>query len=140
MLTLNKVGAQFGKLSYVNALTDVTGFGLLGHLCEMCEGSNLSAEINFSQVPRFDFLQEYIQKKSMPGGTQRNWESYGHKISPVNDDQKFILADPQTSGGLLVSVDADKAEVFEKLAAELDHHLKPFGKLVAHGERTVTVV
>ncbi len=105
MLTLNKLGADFGKLPYVNAMTDVTGFGLLGHLTEVCEGSNLSAEIEFSKVPRFDFLDEYVAQKSMPGGTQRNWESYGHKIEGITEAQKVILADPQTSGGLLVSVD-----------------------------------
>jgi len=129
MLTLNKPGAQFGKMNYVNAMTDVTGFGLLGHLCEMCEGSGLSAEINFSDVPCFDFLHEYIQQKSMPGGTQRNWESYGHKISSISEEQKSILADPQTSGGLLVSVDADKKNEFEKLALSIGLELRSFGKL-----------
>ena len=68
MLTLNKLGGDFGKLSYVNAMTDVTGFGLLGHLIEVCEGSGLSAEIEFTKVPKFDFLDTYIQQKSMPGG------------------------------------------------------------------------
>jgi len=130
MLTLNKHGAQFGKLSYVNAMTDVTGFGLLGHLVEMCEGSNLSAEINFNDVPKFDFLQEYIQQKSMPGGTQRNWESYGHKISAISDEQKAILADPQTSGGLLVSVDQEKKNEFENYASKIGLDLKEFGRLM----------
>ncbi len=139
MLTLNKPGAQFGKLNYVNAMTDVTGFGLLGHLCEMCEGSGLSAEIEFSKIPRFDFLQNYIQQKSMPGGTQRNWESYEHKISVISEDQKAILADPQTSGGLLVSVDEERKEVFESFANNLGLSLLPFGKLIAKSNRVVTV-
>ncbi len=131
MLTLNKLGAEFGKLPYVNALTDVTGFGLLGHLCEMCEGSGLSAEIEFSKVPKFDFLDTYIQQKSMPGGTQRNWDSYGKKIGSIGDLQRVILADPQTSGGLLVSVDADKAGEFETLMNSKGISLSPFGRLVA---------
>ncbi|MBI3482168.1 MAG: selenide, water dikinase SelD [Bacteroidetes bacterium] len=139
MLTLNKPGVQFGKLNYVNAMTDVTGFGLLGHLCEMCEGSNLSAEIDFNKVPRFDFLQEYIQQKSMPGGTHRNWESYGHKIGTITEEQKSILADPQTSGGLLVSIDADKSIEFENFSTELGIPLKPFGKLIAKREEIVYV-
>jgi selenide,water dikinase len=129
MLTLNKPGSQFGKLPYVNAMTDVTGFGLLGHLVEMCEGSTLSAEINFKDVPKFDFLREYIQQKSMPGGTQRNWESYGHKISAISDEQKAILADPQTSGGLLVSVDPEKKNEFEAFTKTLGLELKSFGKM-----------
>jgi len=139
MLTLNKAGAAFGKLPYVNAMTDVTGFGLLGHLCEMCEGSGLSAEINFSQVPRFEFLHEYIQQKSTPGGTQRNWESYGHKITVVDDVQRAILADPQTSGGLLVSVDAGHQSEFELFASALGMHLQPFGHLVSQRAPVVAV-
>lgn len=139
MLTLNKLGAHLGKLPYVNALTDVTGFGLLGHLIEMCEGSGLSAEINFDKVPKFDFLESYIQQNSMPGGTQRNWASYGKKISPVSDPQRAVLADPQTSGGLLISVDAAHAAVFEKEVAEKGFELKPFGKLVARRPIVVQV-
>jgi selenide,water dikinase len=139
MLTLNYFGSIVGKLPYVSAMTDVTGFGLLGHLCEMCEGSGLSAEIDFSKIPRFEFLQEYIQQKSMPGGTTRNLESYGHKISALSDDQRAILADPQTSGGLLIAVDENSAADFEKVSSANGLSLKPFGKLLRKAERVVTV-
>ncbi|CAN5284174.1 selenide, water dikinase SelD [soil metagenome] len=139
MLTLNSLGGELGQLSYVNAMTDVTGFGLLGHLCEVCEGSNLSAEIFFGKVPKFDFLDTYIQQKSMPGGTQRNWESYGSKIGTVDDIQRIILADPQTSGGLLVSVDENRTVEFEKFAADLGYNLKPFGRLVTKQKDIVKV-
>ncbi len=139
MLTLNKLGAEFGKLAYVNALTDVTGFGLLGHLCEVCEGSGLSAEIELMKVSKFDFLDEYIQQKSLPGGTQRNWESYGHKISRLGEWQRAILADPQTSGGLLVSVDAGKESEFESFANDNGYTFKPFGKLLQKNDLVVRV-
>jgi len=139
MLTLNSFGAKLGKLPYVNALTDVTGFGLLGHLTEVCDGSNLSAEIEFGKVPVLNFLDAYIQQKSMPGGTQRNWESYGHKISSISDEQRIILADPQTSGGLLIAIDADKSEGFEKIASDNGLALKPFGKLIPKGDVVVNV-
>lgn len=139
MLTLNRLGAEFGKLPFVNAMTDVTGFGLLGHLCEVCEGSGLSAEIEFSKVPKFDFLDSYIQQKSMPGGTQRNWDSYGRKIGSIEDLQRVILADPQTSGGLLVSVDVEKSSEFEHFAKSKGHDLKPFGKLVTRNENIIRV-
>ena len=129
MLSLNNLGAELGKLSYVNCLTDVTGFGLLGHLTEVCEGSNVSAEIEYAKVPVFDFLGTYIQQKSMPGGTQRNWDSYGDKISPLTDEQRSILADPQTSGGLLISVDKDHSQEFEKMALSFDYNLTSFGTL-----------
>ncbi|HEY5692814.1 MAG TPA: selenide, water dikinase SelD [Cyclobacteriaceae bacterium] len=139
MLTLNSFGAQLGKLAYVNALTDVTGFGLLGHLTEVCEGSGLSAEIEFEKVPVLDFLDAYIQQKSMPGGTQRNWESYGHKVSPISSERLSILADPQTSGGLLIAVDQAKANEFEALASKEGMNLRPFGKLVSKKDIVVTV-
>ena len=139
MLTLNKLGGEFGKLPYVNAMTDVTGFGLLGHLTEVCEGSGLSAEIEFDKVPQFDFLDTYIQQKSMPGGTHRNWESYGKKIGPISDVQRSILADPQTSGGLLVCVDAAKAVEFENFTKDLGYELKFFGRLVGKNENVIYV-
>jgi selenide,water dikinase len=139
MLTLNTLGADLVHLPYVNAMTDVTGFGLLGHLCELCEGSGLSAEIEFDKVPRFDFLDDYIEQKSMPGGTGRNWESYGHKISPLSDHDKAILADPQTSGGLLISVDADRSSEFESFVRSKGQEIRPFGKLVAKGKEVIRV-
>ena len=139
MLTLNKLGADFGRLPYVNAMTDVTGFGLLGHLTEVCEGSGLSAEIDFSKVPKFDFLDQYVAQKSMPGGTQRNWESYGHKISAVTDMQKVILADPQTSGGLLVSVDKESGKEFEAFCKVKGYVLQPIGNMIPKQELCILV-
>ncbi|MFM8834750.1 MAG: selenide, water dikinase SelD [Cytophagales bacterium] len=139
MLTLNKPGAVFGKLPYVSAMTDVTGFGLLGHLSEVCEGSVLSAEIEFQKIPKFDFLDEYLQQKSVPGGTQRNWDSYGHKIGSLGEMQRAILADPQTSGGLLVCVDPHHAADFEKAAQSLGLSLQSFGKLVKQQEKLVNI-
>ncbi len=139
MLALNVLGSTFGKLPYVSAMTDVTGFGLLGHLTEVCEGSNLSAEIEFDKVPRFDFLESYIQQKSTPGGTTRNWDSYGSKIGHVSDEQKAILADPQTSGGLLVAVDEPHRRDFEALLAENGIQTSMFGRLVRKQEKVITV-
>jgi selenide, water dikinase len=140
MLTLNWLGAEAGKLAYISAMTDVTGFGLLGHLCEVCEGSGLSAEIEFGKIPMFDFLEEYIQQKSMPGGTLRNWESYGSKISSITEYQKAILADPQTSGGLLMVVDAERQEDFEKEMQTHGYNLLPFGKLISQKEILIKVL
>ena len=140
MVTLNSIGSAIGKLAYVSAMTDVTGFGLLGHLTEMCEGSGLSAEIEFNKVPKFDFLDEYIQQKSMPGGTSRNLESYGHKISNITDPQKAILADPQTSGGLLLAVDAGHQKEFESFLSEHKLNLKPFGVMSKKNGKVVHVI
>ncbi len=130
MTTLNSIGEKLGELTYVNALTDVTGFGLLGHLLEICEGSNLNAELFYSQIPVMDNLPYYLSQKSYPGGTLRNWESYGHKIGSIHEDQKFILADPQTSGGLLISIDETHQGLFQDfLKREGFHTFAPIGKL-----------
>ncbi len=139
MLTLNKLGSEYGKLDYVNAMTDVTGFGLLGHLCEVCEGSDLSAIIEFDKIPAFDFLNQYIQQKSMPGGTTRNWDSYGMNINPISEQQKAVLADPQTSGGLLVSVDEARGSSFEDFMMQRGYSIKPFGKLIPKAKYVIEV-
>jgi selenium donor protein len=140
MLTLNRFGASVAGLSYVSAMTDVTGFGLLGHLTEMCEGSGLSARIEFDLIPKFDFLQEYLDQKSTPGGTTRNWDSYGSKISPIQPQQRSILADPQTSGGLLIAVDEGNAAEFEALASRSGLALRSFGKLIPRAQTVIEVV
>ncbi len=134
MSMLNKIGAILGQLDYVTAMTDVTGFGLLGHLSEMCEGSNLRAIIEFDKIPKIDIIDTYIEQKCIPGGTQRNWASYGHKIGTITDYQKIVLADPQTSGGLLVAVDAEYQAAFEQILLENNiskNCCKPFGKLIS---------
>ena len=141
MMQLNKIGELFGKLNYIEAMTDVTGFGLCGHLTELCEGSDLSAEINFDLVPTIDksILNYYLDLKSVPGGTNRNFTSYGHKISPMDDQQRNILCDPQTSGGLLVAITPGKEKEFEAFSKEQGFELECFGKLVAKNEFVINV-
>jgi len=139
MLKLNDLGSELGKLKYVSAMTDVTGFGLLGHLCEVCEGSGLSAVIDADKIPRFDFLNNYMEHKCIPGGTNRNWDSYGMKISSVTAEQRVLLADPQTSGGLLVMVDESDKEKFEIHTLKLGYTLKPFGKLIPKESNVIIV-
>lgn len=132
MVTLNKLGEAFGKLDSVKAMTDVTGFGLLGHLSEMCEGSGLSAVIDFDKVPVIPSLQYYLDQNCIPGGTQRNWNSYGHKVGQLTNRQKQVLADPQTSGGLLVAVSQNGIRDFEAFLQEqgfLNQYFAPFGWL-----------
>ncbi|WP_339789172.1 selenide, water dikinase SelD [uncultured Imperialibacter sp.] len=137
MLTLNKLGAKLGNLPYVSAVTDVTGFGLLGHLAEVCESSGVSATIDFDKVPKFDFLDLYLNQKSIPGGTVRNWESYGHKIGDISDYQRSILADPQTSGGLLIAVDENEVLAFEDFLKIEGMQLQPFGYLSPEEEYVI---
>jgi selenide,water dikinase len=131
MVTLNKPGARFATIEGVKAMTDVTGFGLLGHLSEMCEGSGLTAEIDFEKVPVIASLGDYLAEGCFPGGTQRNWNSYGHKIGEITDAQRYVLADPQTSGGLLVAVTEEASAAFEQLLEELNLPSVSFGRLKA---------
>ena len=139
MAQLNSFGAVLGKLPYVKALTDVTGFGLLGHLTEMAEGSGLSAVIDYEFVPKLSVVDEYLAQQSFPGGTVRNWDSYGHKISNLTETQRYVLADPQTSGGLLIAIEPHSTEEFERVAAENGLSLQSFGELVAKRANVVYV-
>ena len=134
MCQMNLIGAEFSKLDEVKAMTDVTGFGLLGHLKEVCEGSNLRAEVNFADIQTLDGVRDYIAKGSVPGGTNRNFESYGHLISPLTDEQKAILCDPQTSGGLLVAVELQAIEKIQQIANAMNVPLFRVGRLLEMDE------
>jgi selenide,water dikinase len=140
MLTINTIGKELGKLPEVKAMTDVTGFGLLGHLVEMCEGSGLSAEIYSAQVPKIANVDYYMEQKTFPGGTFRNFDSYGHKISPMTDDQKHLFCDPQTSGGLLVAVTPEGKAAFLEIASNYGLQPESFGKMKSRGEFVVEVL
>ena len=121
MTRLNALGAGFGRLQAVHAMTDVTGFGLFGHLLEMCRASHVSAELDFAAIPQLGDLASYLAAGMAPGGTRRNWASYGGAIDCPDEVWRAILCDPQTSGGLLIAVDpAARAEVTAML---LNHGL-----------------
>ncbi len=142
MMQLNKVGEALGKLKAVSAMTDVTGFGLLGHLVEMAEGSGLSAVVDFDNLQLItEDLTTYIDQKCVPGGTNRNWDSYGQKIGVVTDYQKAILADPQTSGGLLIAVNSSAVPQLQQVLKDhgLDAFLSPIGEMVASTDARVTI-
>jgi len=112
MCQLNKFGVSVADIEGVNAMTDVTGFGLLGHLSEICEGANLSATIDFSAVPTLDGISTYIEQGAVPGGALR-----------------MILCDPQTSGGLLISVKESTACQLLERAKQEGVHLYQIGKM-----------
>ena len=126
-------------------MTDVTGFGLLGHLTEMCEGSSVSAEVYFDKVPLLTGdLETYVAMNSVPGGTNRNWDSYGSKISfAENINKKYataLLADPQTSGGLLIAVDETAKEEVEVLLQQYGLFNTPIGRTTEQKEELITVL
>jgi selenide,water dikinase len=99
-------------------LTDVTGFGLAGHLLEMCEGSNLEAHVDFKSIPQLPNIQYYIDQNAIPGGTNRNWDSYGNKLWMEKEEMKTIICDPQTSGGLLIAIEESGIGILENTLLE----------------------
>ena len=142
MMQLNKVGEALGKITGVHAMTDVTGFGLLGHLVEMAEGSGLSAVVDFGKVQLItEDIANYVDLKCVPGGTIRNWDSYGEKIGTITDYQKAILADPQTSGGLLIAVDINSVEEVKEILVKsgLEKFTVSIGSMVKQGQKIVTI-
>ena len=146
MIQLNKIGEALGKLDAVTAMTDVTGFGLLGHLIEMAEGSNVSAELYYSKIPFLEPAKEYLAQRIVPDATYRNWNSYNSKVAfgtGVNVMEAFnLLPDPQTNGGLLIAVKAEQLEAVQTLLQEqnLDAFTNPIGKLIPKTEKRIQVL
>lgn len=120
MTQLNRVGSTLATNPNVHAMTDVTGFGLLGHLLEICRGSNLKAEISFSGIPILAEALTLANNGIFPGAAQRNWDGYQSQIKTMTAQwQTLLLADPQTSGGLLLSVAPESVPtILEQLLAE----------------------
>ena len=139
MCQMNSIGNQFSQVDGVTAMTDVTGFGLLGHLIEICEGSNLSAVVFLDKIKTLDGVKDYIAQGCVPGGTGRNFESYGHKVGVLTEEQKAILCDPQTSGGLLVAVEPNSVQTVIEIAKDMGIDLYEVGELNPKSESDVVV-
>lgn len=129
MCELNKVGMAFADINGVRAMTDVTGFGLFGHLLEICRGSNLSARLDFEKVPLIAEAEAYRLQGSIPGGTFRNFDSYGEHLPELTEKQLHYGCDPQTSGGLLVAVEPNAIDEFLSCASTFGLELNRFGSM-----------
>jgi selenide,water dikinase len=141
MLSLNKFGEFISSFSEVKAITDVTGFGLLGHLGEMVDASNISAEIYFNKVPQLPNLEKYISLGAIPGGSTRNWNSYKDGIEGIESDlMRAVLCDPQTSGGLLIAVDANFKDEFLKVSKQENLLVSEIGRTVARNSTRIAVI
>ena len=145
MTRLNKLGALLGESKTVHAMTDVTGFGLLGHLAEMAEGSSLSAEIYYNRIPVTDGVRQYLSQRIVPDATFRNWNSYQKKTGfekGVNVMEAFsLLPDPQTNGGLLFSVDEKGVDEIIQLLKDNGYadFATPIGKFIPQSEKIIEV-
>lgn len=142
---LNSIGARLGSVAGVTAMTDITGFGLAGHLIEMAEGSELSAELNYGALQVLDGVKEYLAQRIVPDATYRNWNSYHTRIAfgeGVDVMEAFsLLPDPQTNGGLLIAVRPEALPEVAKLLAENGYaaFTTPIGRMVAKGEKVIRV-
>ena len=109
MTRLNVVGAELARMQDVHAMTDVTGFGLLGHALEMARGAGVTVRLQVDEAPLLDQVETLARAGFVTGASHRNWASYGEAVSlptEFDDWRRLLLADPQTSGGLLVACDA----------------------------------
>ena len=130
LIQLNSIGKKLGENSAVTAMTDITGFGLLGHLIEMCEGSNTSAEINYNAIPLLDGVKEYIAQMMIPDNTYRNWNSYEKKVDGIGAESLYTLCDPQTNGGLLFTVREDNKNEIDELLVREKQSVMVIGKII----------
>ncbi|MEW6313368.1 MAG: selenide, water dikinase SelD [Pseudomonadota bacterium] len=139
---LNSVGSELAALDGVHAMTDVTGFGLLGHLLEMCRGSGLAAAIEFSKMSILSEALVLARQGYATGASERNWASYGNEVSlpkAMPEWQKKLLTDPQTSGGLLVACKPELAPaVLSRFDSQGFHDVREIGVMV-EGAPGVTV-
>ncbi|MBL0126896.1 MAG: selenide, water dikinase SelD [Flavobacteriales bacterium] len=132
MCRSNVVGSALGTVAGVHAMTDVTGFGLLGHLVEVCEGSGLGARIEFAQVPVIPEALTYLQQGCYTDGGVRNWKSCAHKVSGASAmDRMMSLSDPQTSGGLLIAVEPGSVNEVLALCASQSVQASVIGAMIA---------
>lgn len=142
MTKLNKFGAELGQLPGVTAMTDVTGFGLLGHLVEMAEGSGLSAELNYNKVPLISGLTDYTSQMCVPDNTFKNWNAYEKKTEGISAESLLTLCDPQTNGGLLFSVKPELKNEIENLmkANGLSEFVQPIGVMKKSSEKIISII
>jgi selenide,water dikinase len=141
MIGLNKAGEMFGSLEGIHALTDVTGFGLLGHLIEMAEGSNLSSVVDYKNVPLIKGINKYVDQMIFPDSLYRNWNSYQDKVTGVNGPSFITLCDPQTSGGLLVAVAPKEKDNFLNVARKSGVNIsnEPLGMMTEKKDYVIVV-
>jgi len=134
MCQLNDIGAALARIEGVNAITDVTGFGLAGHLSEVCLASGTAAVIRYAKIPTLPNIRRYLADGCSPGGARRNFESYGQHLGEMNAEVQSIVCDPQTSGGLLVMVSESAHQSFMQVTGDAGFVLEAIGQIVAREE------
>ncbi|MCO6496568.1 MAG: selenide, water dikinase SelD [Chitinophagaceae bacterium] len=142
---LNSIGERVGKIKEASAMTDITGFGLAGHLLEIAEGSGLSAVLDYAKIPVYERARHYLKDKVMPDATYRNWNNLDKKIeiAPTVDFMEAfgLLPDPQTNGGLMIAIAPEGEDKLIELFRQngLGDFVHPIGRFTEKQEKTILV-
>lgn len=139
MRKLNLEGYEIAALEGVHALTDVTGFGLAGHLFEMASGSGLQAEIQWSALPRLNGAEFCIQNMIYPDMTMKNFNAYKTGYSEMDVPSILLMCDPQTSGGLLISASQQAAPAVSEILKRYGSHSEPIGRFTEAGQAFIRI-
>ena len=138
----NNLGAVLGNYDFVNCMTDITGFGLIGHLSEICTASNVSAKVMMNKVQVLPNLDEYIEMGIITSGGKTNWENNRCNVNGIDEMTAAILSDPQSNGGLLITVNPEFKAQFEDILVQhnLGEFSKPIGEITAKHDLLLDVV
>lgn len=146
MTQLNKIGEVLGKMEEIHALTDVTGFGLLGHLIEMVGDSGYSIELYYDRIPVIEAARHYLKQRIIPDATYRNWNHYHAQVefgNGIDVMEAFnLLPDPQTNGGLLIALPENMQTSIKEVFIQnrLESFIQPIGKVISRKEKRIIVL
>ncbi|HZK08117.1 MAG TPA: selenide, water dikinase SelD [Bacteroidales bacterium] len=138
----NNFGAKLSGFDFVHSMTDITGFGLIGHLGEICQASNVSARIDLQKVKLLPNLDEYIEMGLLTAGGKTNNQNYCQHLNGLSENTKAIVSDPQTNGGLMIMVAKENRKAFEAImtANGLQDFTTPIGEITKKGQVLVEVI
>ena len=140
--TPNSIGLKIKDLGYANIMTDITGFGLVGHLSNFCTSNNVSARLDFENIIKLQGVEKYIADGVITNGGKNNWEAFKQIVKIDNAVQQIVLCDPQTNGGLLISVPQKEKENFEAFLIfnGLTDYLNSIGMICEKEEKQIIVI
>lgn len=138
----NNLGAVLGNHDFVNCMTDITGFGLIGHLSEICTASKVSARLDMRKVKILNNLEEYIEMEIITSGGRTNWENNRCNVNGIDEKTAAILSDPQSNGGLLITVNPDFRKHFEEILVDnnLGEFTDPIGEVTLQKDLLLDVI
>lgn len=134
---LNRVGELLGKHEAVHAMTDVTGFGLIGHLIEMASGSELTAKLTYDNIPLMQGVKELAAQMVYADNTMRNWKAYGENVSGITGESLLTLCDPQTNGGLLIAVGIEGVDSLINEIKNAGYAVHHIGEFIEYDGKTI---